>query len=732
MRDAARTIAVSAAPAAVTGVLWLRLEAPAQEAGRAVSLVLLALAAAAVGSRAVRGAAALAAAGIALRAALGIWPWHPVALATRFGHGVGDFYAVHLPFDPHAEPRMRGVVLLAAFAFVIVVALLAAARKPVLAVLGLVLGAGWPATLVGPSHALLAGGAILLAALVLVAGSTELRLARVAIPVAAAVVAAAVAVASSPAAARQGLVAWQTWNPYPREAPPVSVAFVWNSQYLGLHWPRKRTTVLEVAAPPTASLYWRAALLDDFAGDGWVGGRPRRADALEPPAAFRRRNETPQTVTIAGLADTRLVGGSVPVQFDAGRTPVSQPVPGTAFVLSGLTRGFRYTVWSYAPQPTATQLQRSPARYPSLLASDGLLDVWPGVTMPAFGTRDRPGRVRALLDRHPEVEQYAPLARLAGRVAGRARTPYAATVALEQWFRATGGFRYSNDPHAIFPNPLVAFVTRTRAGYCQYFAGAMALMLRYLGVPARVAVGFSSGTYDLRKGAWVVTDHDAHAWVEAWFAGYGWLPFDPTPSVGRPEQGTLSAPYSSSSPGFGLRPGSKGAPVQRGQRGAGRTAGGAKTATSGGAGGTVATPSSHAVRDAFLAVLALVAATLAAILATKLTVRAVRRATRDPRRVAAACRGELAAFLLDQRIDAARSATLHELGALLRGELAVDPDRFVAAATAARFGRPDGARSAAHAARRELRLLLRSVRNRLTGRERLRGFLSLRSLGLEL
>src|SRR5439155_921893 len=101
--------------------------------------------------------------------------------------------------------------------------------------------------------------------------------------------------------------------------------------------------------------------------------------------------------------------------------------------------------------------------------------------------------------------------------------------------------------------PLVSFVTQTRAGYCQHFAGAMALMLRYVGVPARVAVGFSSGTYDARRGVWTVTDHEAHAWVEAWFRGYGWLPFDPTPAASRPERGLLSAPYSAASPSFSLR-----------------------------------------------------------------------------------------------------------------------------------------------------------------------------------
>jgi hypothetical protein len=88
------------------------------------------------------------------------------------------------------------------------------------------------------------------------------------------------------------------------------------------------------------------------------------------------------------------------------------------------------------------------------------------------------------------------------------------------------------------------------------------------------------------------------------------------------------------------------------------------------------------------------------------------------------------ADLVDQHIDAARSATLHELGALIRHELAVEPDGSVAAATAARFGRPAGAGSAAREARRELRELRRAMRVRIQARDRLRGIVSLRSFGL--
>src|SRR4029077_1499551 len=127
--------------------------------------------------------------------------------------------------------------------------------------------------------------------------------------------------------------------------------------------------------------------------------------------------------------------------------------------------------------------------------------------------------------------------RQASRLTAKARSPYEATITIERWLRSSGGFGYDEHPPApVGAPPLVDFLVRSKLGYCQQFAGTMALMLRYLGIPARVAVGFTSGTW--KDGSWTVTDHDAHAWVEAWFAGYSWLTFDPTPG-----RGELTATY---------------------------------------------------------------------------------------------------------------------------------------------------------------------------------------------
>ena len=139
---------------------------------------------------------------------------------------------------------------------------------------------------------------------------------------------------------------------------------------------------------------------------------------------------------------------------------------------------------------------------------------------------------------------YAQLYERAQQVAGEDELALRGDRCARDVVQVVRGFTYSEQPGPTpgLP-PLVGFVIDTKTGYCQHFAGAMALMLRLLGIPARVAAGFVPGRY--QDDFWEVTDHDAHTWVEVWFRGFGWLPFDPTPG-----RGHLSGTYSSTSLGF--------------------------------------------------------------------------------------------------------------------------------------------------------------------------------------
>jgi protein-glutamine gamma-glutamyltransferase len=122
------------------------------------------------------------------------------------------------------------------------------------------------------------------------------------------------------------------------------------------------------------------------------------------------------------------------------------------------------------------------------------------------------------------------VAALARGLAHRARTEWEIVMRVERYLTGGGRFRYTTKVGVPGPQPLVDFLLRTHAGYCQHFAGAAALLLRLAGVPARVVTGFATGQ---RVGAdrYDVRDLDAHEWIEAYFPGYGWVPFNPTPAA---------------------------------------------------------------------------------------------------------------------------------------------------------------------------------------------------------
>jgi transglutaminase-like putative cysteine protease len=738
-----RTLVLSVAAAAFVGLSWLRLEEPG-DGGRLALVIALAVAPAVLPGTRWRLAALVPA--LALAAAVA-FDDSPFASLDHAQVGLRSFYDVALPFDPGARPEMHGLVLLAAYAFATAVALAIAERRAIAAAAAFVAGAGWPLTLV-PGNAELGQGALILAgALVLLAAVHRRSLAgpgRVVVAGSGVVVAALVA-ASLPAVARDQIVGWETWDPYARSGPPVGVQYVWDSSYAGIDFPSDPTNLLEIAAPGNPT-YWRATTLDVFRNDHWheelhstspIATAERTeltADPDLPAAARRRARWIEQQVRVTGLRDTHLVGAPVPVAFAAEDDDgIDFSAGGIAEVDGGVERGFRYSVWSYAPSPSPRRLAGSPPRYEPELATAKYLEVERNVTVPPFGVPGRHARMLELIRGDRGVGQYEPLYRLARRVGGSA-TPYGAVVALETWFRTNSQFVYEEQPQrwpAGVP-PLVDFVTRTREGYCQHYAGAMALMLRYLGIPARVAAGFTSGSYDVEEGTWTVTDRNAHTWVEVWFRGYGWLPFDPTPGRGR-----LAGPYTSSSLGFRGRE----ALEALGVGGAGLGAEGrrvlnrlnrllareraldppAQVSGDSGAG--------DGSGDLTLALLLLAGLTgVTALAVAKLVRRRVRYVGGGARRIASACRLELADFARDQRVDIRPAATLEELGEKVRRALSVDTGRFVEAASVARFGPDAIAEDAARTARRELSALKRRIRARLSTRRRLSGLVSLRSL----
>jgi transglutaminase-like putative cysteine protease len=724
---------LSGIAALVIAVDWLRFEDPRSGGGRPFVLVVLAIAPALVRPWWARVAAAALSVFFAACIAFSVAPLHASSAAGRFKRGFLDFYDFRLPFDPHQNVRMHEVVLFAIFGFTLAVALCIAARRAVLAVVAFLVGAGWPATLLTGGNELGRGVFILAVALLVLAGLTE-RPSRLALGAGVLVVFGALALSSSAAVTKGAFLGWQHWDFYTRPQKPVSVRYVWDAHYDGVRFPKKVTTVLSIRAPRTP-MYWRATVLENFDGTRWREHLwADTARALLPRNVDDRQDWVRQDVTVRALDDNHLVGASIPVAYNVSEPAVIKG-QGVVKLVDGLHRDQRYTIWSYTPRPTPAQLVRVRAVYPRALTAPGReLELAGRVNAPPFSAPGREQRMFALLT--GRLQPYAELYDRARAVAGQTTSPYAAAVALERWFRVTGGFTYSEEPGPTpgLP-PLVGFVVDTRTGYCQHFAGAMALMLRLLGIPARVAAGFVPGHY--QDGTWTVTDHDAHTWVEVWFPRYGWLAFDPTPGRGR-----LSGAYSSTSVAFNP---SAAAKLLAGVVKGGEVFGGGAPAIIG-HDDRIRTPRSaadvpvrglhapppveHRSPSLLLFLFLLTAGVAAAIVVLKLGRRKLRYLTRDPRRVASACALELAEFLQDQRVTPSRAATLHELGATISERFGVDASPFARAATVARYGPRAEAPAAARRARTELRDVKRKLRRGLFVLDRARGLVSVRSLGL--
>jgi transglutaminase-like putative cysteine protease len=111
-----------------------------------------------------------------------------------------------------------------------------------------------------------------------------------------------------------------------------------------------------------------------------------------------------------------------------------------------------------------------------------------------------------------------------------ATSAYGALKMLELHLSNQNDFTYSVDNPPVPGNvDVVDWLLSTHRGYCTYYASAMVVMARLLGIPARIVNGFSQGHLDATRKAWVVQGEDAHSWVQAYLPGFGWISFDPTP-----------------------------------------------------------------------------------------------------------------------------------------------------------------------------------------------------------
>ena len=246
---------------------------------------------------------------------------------------------------------------------------------------------------------------------------------------------------------------------------------------------------------------WRVGALATYTGDGWTRtglSRPYLG-ALDGPVGSNRTVVQRYSLRTAA---TDLPAAAYPVDVrNISSSSVDVTSTGTLTADGRLPNGTNYTIESRVPSATVSELRAAGTDYP--LSIEERYTALPRSSVPE--------RVYNLTD----------------QVTSQSSNPFESARAIESYLEDNK--EYSQNVSAPSSTMADGFLFEMDAGYCTYFAGTMATMLRTQGIPARVAVGYSSGQY-VGNDTWVVRGTDAHAWVEVYFPDTGWVEFDPTPS----------------------------------------------------------------------------------------------------------------------------------------------------------------------------------------------------------
>ena len=267
-------------------------------------------------------------------------------------------------------------------------------------------------------------------------------------------------------------------------------------------------------------LYWRSFTYDVYTGSGW---RSSQIQEKEQPANQPfSPDQAPGHLLVRQIVRP-VSGGAV---YAAGE-PVTINLQGNAAWRSAgdlfgirIPAGTSYEASSLLPVPDDNALRQAGQNYPDWV-QQRYLALPPEV----------PGRVKALAI---ELTASEP-------------TPYDRARAIERYLRT---FPYSLDvPRPPLNRDLVDFfLFDLKRGYCDYYASAMVVLARAAGIPARLAIGYASGTYNLNSGRFVVSEADAHSWVEVYFPNLGWVPFEPTAALPALDRASSAGPVATPAP----------------------------------------------------------------------------------------------------------------------------------------------------------------------------------------
>jgi transglutaminase-like putative cysteine protease/chromate transport protein ChrA len=259
-----------------------------------------------------------------------------------------------------------------------------------------------------------------------------------------------------------------------------------------------------------APAYWRGLVFDTYQAGVWTTSKhgyrelqPYVLPRFLPPAPLNNLGTFVQVFRVLRPLPG-VISAAYPIEsLYAPVTGLREDAYGTFFTPDLLRPGQTYSVVSYLPNLTAKELQNEPSYAVSPDTDPAYLDT---------GGLSQRARSLAL-----------------AAVNGHATSEFDEVMALTAYLQSN--FQYSQQLGHVPAgrDPVDWFLFDAKIGYCEQFATAETLMLRSLRIPARLATGYSTGSYDPVLDQSVVRERDAHAWVEVWFPNHGWVPVDPSP-----------------------------------------------------------------------------------------------------------------------------------------------------------------------------------------------------------
>jgi protein-glutamine gamma-glutamyltransferase len=258
----------------------------------------------------------------------------------------------------------------------------------------------------------------------------------------------------------------------------------------------------------TAQVKWQGVTLSNFDGKTWSHSREQRilganegGFALWPSASVSRRQLLHYRVLMEPVGNNIFFLAPVPQTLKGDYRVIAVDGGEGVSNLDGAHAIGWYQATSDIAMASADQLRKAGELYPPVLASRYL-------QLPRLDPRIGP---------------------LAHEITRSSSNNYDRAMLLEAYLRIH--YRYTLQLSRHVPeDPLAEFLFDRKQGHCEYFASSMAVMLRVLGIPARVANGFQTGEFNDVSAEYIVRASDAHSWVEAYFPGQGWISFDPTPA----------------------------------------------------------------------------------------------------------------------------------------------------------------------------------------------------------